>query len=98
MLSRRVGMRHLETIEDAVQSALLAALETWTRNGAPDNPSAWLFHVAHNNTVEELRKRARRERLLQQVVGQGSVGTDEIETEFLSGDLQDDLLRMLFLV
>jgi hypothetical protein len=31
MLSRRVGMQHLENVEDAVQSALMKAFEAWTR-------------------------------------------------------------------
>jgi RNA polymerase sigma-70 factor (ECF subfamily) len=98
MLSRRIGMRHLETIEDAVQSALLAALETWMRSGAPDNPSAWLFQVAHNNALEELRRRARRDRLLLQWwYKQGAEETQQANKEYFRGDLQDDLLRMLFL-
>ena len=97
MLSRRVGMRHLEAIEDAVQSALLAALESWTTDGAPENPSAWLFRVAHNNAVEELRRRTRRDRLLQQQGKEGEAIMEDIEAEFLNGDLQDDLLRALFL-
>jgi predicted RNA polymerase sigma factor len=29
-LSRRVGVQHIEDVEDAVQSALMTALETWT--------------------------------------------------------------------
>lgn len=96
MLSRRIGTRHLEAIEDAVQSALLAALESWTTGGAPENPSAWLFRVAHNNAVEELRRRARRDRLLLQQEMEGAARTEDIGTEFLTGDLRDDLLPMLF--
>ena len=96
MLSRRVGMCHLETIEDAVQSALLAALESWTAGGAPENPSAWLFRVAHNNAVEELRRRVRRDRLLQQWDREGADRTEDVETKFLTEELQDDLLGMLF--
>ena len=64
MLSRRVGLRHLELVEDSVQCALLAAVESWTRNGVPEHPSAWLFRVAHNRVVGDLRQRARRERLV----------------------------------
>ena len=29
LLCRRVGMRHLEAVEDAVQDALLTGLEAW---------------------------------------------------------------------
>jgi predicted RNA polymerase sigma factor len=49
MLVRRVGARHLEAVEDAVQSALLAALQSWPRSTVPDNPSAWLHRVAHHH-------------------------------------------------
>ena len=40
-LSRRIGVQYIEAVEDAVQSALMTALETWTIAGLPDNPSAW---------------------------------------------------------
>ncbi len=42
MLSRRVGVQHIDAIEDAVQSALMTALETWPIAGLPENPLAWL--------------------------------------------------------
>ena len=67
VLSRRVGMQHLELVEDAVQSTLMKALETWTLNadgGQPENPSGWLFRVAQNSVIEELRRRTRRERTM----------------------------------
>jgi predicted RNA polymerase sigma factor len=66
MLSRRVGLRHIEAVEDAAQSALLRALESWTKGSVPENPSAWLFRAAQNQLVGELRRRARGERLARQ--------------------------------
>ncbi len=63
-LARRVGMRHLALVEDAVQHALLVSVESWPRSGVPDSPSAWLFRVAYNHVVGELRQRARRTRLV----------------------------------
>src|SRR5437773_9968157 len=65
-LSRRVGAQHVEAVEDAVQSALMTALDTWTIAGLPDNPSAWLFRVAHNRLMGELRQGTARLRLLEQ--------------------------------
>jgi RNA polymerase sigma-70 factor (ECF subfamily) len=35
-LARRVGVRHIELVEDAVQSALMAALTAWTEQAPPD--------------------------------------------------------------
>jgi len=95
-LCRRVGAQHIEVVEDAVQSALMAALESWTVSGAPDNPSAWLFRVAHNDVVGHLRQRTRRRRLLEQYTKE-AIDTGEKGSElFLAQEVQDDLLRMLF--
>lgn len=96
VLARRVGLQHLDAVEDAVQAALLAALETWTRSGTPDEPTAWLYRVAHNQLIGELRQTARR-RALDQLWGAGAddlVG--EAPEHVLLADVQDDLLRMLF--
>jgi len=96
ILSRRVGVHHLDAVEDAVQYALLMAVERWPRDAAPENPSAWLFRVAHNRLVGELRRRARHAA----VAEQHSLGVpdaiDEVPAAFLAGDVRDDLLRMLF--
>jgi RNA polymerase sigma factor (sigma-70 family) len=96
MLARRVGMCHIEAAEDAAQSALLTALESWTKGSVPENPSAWLFRVAHNHVVGELRRRARRDRLVQQHDPGATESTEIGPTPFLAGDVRDDLLRMLF--
>jgi RNA polymerase sigma factor (sigma-70 family) len=96
-LARRFGMRHLDAIEDAAQSALLSALETWTTRGIPENPSAWLLRVAHNELLEDLRRRARRERLVAQHARGGTGEAPEKEERaLLGGDVRDDLLRMMF--
>lgn len=94
-LCRRVGVQHIEVVEDAVQSALMTALESWTVAGLPDSPSAWLSRVAHNHLVGELRQRTRHRRILEQYTTE-SIGTPENGPELvLAGEVQDDLLRML---
>ena len=40
MLSRRIGVHHLEAVEDAVQFALAAAVGNWTKSRVPENPGA----------------------------------------------------------
>ncbi len=96
VLCRRVGAQHIDVVEDAVQSALMAALESWTVSGPPDNPSAWLFRVAHNDVVGQLRQRTRRRHLLEQYTWE-AIGAGEKGSEvFLAKEVQDDLLRMLF--
>ena len=96
ILLRRVGVQNIEDVEDAVQSALMTALETWTVAGLPDNPPAWLFRVAYNNLMGELRRRPGRRRILEHNLREG-IGILENPPEiFLAGEVEDDLLRMLF--
>ena len=52
MLTRRVGVQHIEVVEDAVQSALMAALTAWTSQSCPDDPSAWIYRAAYNRAVQ----------------------------------------------
>lgn len=96
MLSRRVGVQHIEAVEDAVQSALMSALDAWTVAGLPDNPSAWLYRVAHNQLMGELRQRTGRRRILEQSAQQDLEGPENGPEIFLAGEVRDDLLRMLF--
>ena len=97
MLSRRVGLQHLQTVEDAVQSALLTAFERGTAAGSlPDNPSAWLYQAALNNVVGELRQRARHDRLAEQHGLEEADAVAGSPTASLQGDVEDDLLRMMF--
>ena len=95
MLSCRVGVEHIEDVEDAVQSALMAALESWTIASVPDNPSAWLFRAANNNLMGELRQRTRRRRILKQNATK-DFWTENAPEVCLADDVRDDLLRMLF--
>lgn len=96
MLSCRVGVQYIEAIEDAVQSALIAALDTWTV-GLPDNPSAWLFRVAQNNVMGELRQRTRRRRILEQKSQtKRPINTESGPEVSFAGEVRDDPLRMLF--
>ena len=95
-LSRRVGVQNIEAVEDAVQSALMAALEKWKVAGLPDNPSAWLFRVASNNLMGELRTRSGRRRILEQNAELASGPPANAPEPLLAGQMRDDLLRMLF--
>lgn len=96
MLSYRVGVEHIEVVEDAVQSALMTALEAWPRKGLPDNPSAWLYRVAKNELVGALRQSKRREHLLERRSAEDLLPPEIPPEAFLSGEVGDDLLRMLF--
>jgi RNA polymerase sigma factor (sigma-70 family) len=95
MLSRLVGVRHVESVEDAVQAALMAALASWTAKGLPDDPGAWLYRVAHNHLLGALRLNGGRQRILERD-GVDLAGPEEDSPPHFEGEVRDDMLRMLF--
>src|SRR5688500_17102706 len=56
VLSRRFGLGRLELCEDAAQTALMRALETWSRGEVPRDRGAWLYRVASNHVLDALRR------------------------------------------
>jgi RNA polymerase sigma factor (sigma-70 family) len=95
-LARVAGIQHLELVEDAVQSAFITALEAWGKDGLPNDPGSWLYRVAHNRVVGDLRQRAGRLRLLERTTVDNDGGQSEPSAAYFVGELRDDMLRMLF--
>lgn len=52
-LVRRSG--NIETCEDAVQEAMLAAYASWPTQGIPQDPAAWLITVGKRRLIDRLR-------------------------------------------
>lgn len=46
----------LDLAEDVLQDAMLTALETWSRDGIPQNPAAWMTTVARRKAIDRLRR------------------------------------------
>ncbi|MEO5920388.1 MAG: sigma-70 family RNA polymerase sigma factor [Pseudolysinimonas sp.] len=57
-LVRRHGQ--FEACEDAVQEALIAAVQQWPEQGIPDDPRAWLVAVANRRLVDAWRSESAR--------------------------------------
>ena len=51
LLANRNG--DIALAEEALSTAFLAALETWPRDGVPENPEAWLMAVAKNRSTDQ---------------------------------------------
>jgi RNA polymerase sigma factor (sigma-70 family) len=54
--------RDFAAAEDAVQEAFLAAATQWPREGLPENPRAWLTHVASRRMTDQIRADVARRR------------------------------------
>ena len=48
--------RDVAAAEDALGDALVAALETWPRDGVPDKPEAWLYTTARRRLLDAARR------------------------------------------
>jgi RNA polymerase sigma-70 factor (ECF subfamily) len=62
ILARRY--RDLDLADEAVQDALVQAVESWPHTGIPDQPAAWLFTVANRKAIDALRRAASERRRL----------------------------------
>jgi RNA polymerase sigma factor (sigma-70 family) len=60
-LSRRY--RDFDLAEEAVQEAVVEALRSWRRDGAPRNPAAWLQVAAQRNASDAVRRSTRQRAL-----------------------------------
>lgn len=57
ILASLVGsLRDIELAQDALQDALLVALERWPAEGIPRNPAAWLTTTARHKAIDRLRR------------------------------------------
>ncbi|RYC05716.1 RNA polymerase sigma factor [Nocardioides zhouii] len=88
----------LALAEDAVQDATLVALQTWPRDGVPDNPVAWLRLTARRRAVDLLRREIARRPKEVAAVDRPEL-TDDLGEEWddvSPSVVDDDLLRLVF--
>jgi RNA polymerase sigma-70 factor (ECF subfamily) len=95
VLSRRFGAHRVELCEDAVQTALLRAVQLWAERGLPDDKSAWLYRVAVNEVLGALRREKRTD-VSGDSAERAANDVSAEETVYLEHEVRDDQLRMLF--
>ncbi|MFD8566400.1 RNA polymerase sigma factor [Streptomyces sp. NPDC059639] len=89
-------VRDVGIAEELAQDALVAALESWPRTGVPDSPGAWLTVAARRRAVDLVRRRESYARKLEEV-GRGTAFAYEQEAAPDPEDIDDDLLRLVFM-
>jgi RNA polymerase sigma factor (sigma-70 family) len=93
-LARIVG--DVGLAEELAHDALVAALEQWPETGVPRNPGAWLMAIGKRRAIDHLRRRQRLERKLDELGRELPEGEDPADLDVPGGDIQDDLLRLVF--
>ncbi|MEV5715179.1 sigma-70 family RNA polymerase sigma factor [Amycolatopsis mediterranei] len=79
----------VDLAEDAVQDAVVRALETWPRDGVPGNPRGWLLVAARRRAVDVVRREAKRQ-------GKEAVAMPDVDPCPDPVVVRDDLLRLVF--
>ncbi|MFF3943962.1 RNA polymerase sigma factor [Streptomyces sp. NPDC001902] len=94
-------VRDIGVAEELAQDALVAALEQWPGAGVPDNPGAWLTTTAKHRAIDLVRRKEVFARKLREL-GHTLEGGQAYEPDFAAaeaaadGDIEDDLLRLVF--
>ena len=99
VLSKLLGLQNIETAQDLVQDALVQAMKSWSFNGLPDNPSAWLYRVAKNKAIDYLRRERKFKEISPQygyLLKSEYTLTPTVNKFFLEDEIQDSQLRMIF--
>jgi RNA polymerase sigma factor (sigma-70 family) len=80
----------IDLAQDAAQDAVVRALETWPRDGIPDNPRAWLLVTAKRRAIDVIRRETRRAGKEAEAVTYVDPVPEPPEV------VHDDLLRLVF--
>ena len=86
----------IDTAEEAVQDAFVAALERWPHTGLPPSPAGWIITTARNRAVDRFRREssrdARQAAAMALLEWDGSAASTILEEDAV----RDDQLRMIF--
>lgn len=97
ILAALIGtVRDFELAEDALQDAMLVALERWPVDGIPRNPGAWITTAARRKAIDRLRREstlARKQALLQTLLEQEEQRGEEEMDEV---SIPDERLKLMF--
>lgn len=94
LLTHKFGPAHLERIEDAVQDALIKAMQVWGYKEPPENPTAWLLRVANNQLIDRLRRDKKMvETDLEPFFKKAMTTPKEVKLDYMINDSQ---LKMIF--
>ncbi|HWV64795.1 RNA polymerase sigma factor [Chitinophaga sp.] len=98
VLGSLFGIEHIEQAEDIVSDTFLAATESWSAKGLPENPTAWLYAVAKNKTKNWLKRNTFFQQKLLSDLRYNIPEGEEIEIDLSARNITDSQLAMIFAV
>jgi RNA polymerase sigma-70 factor (ECF subfamily) len=86
-----------ELAEDALQDALIGALQAWEHDGVPRNPGAWLMTIAKRRAIDRLRRSSRivhpETEMLENIA---QPEADEDDADDMDTEIPDERLKLMF--
>lgn len=98
VLGKFLGIEHIEIAEDIASETFLAAYETWTYKGIPENPTAWLYTVAKNKAKNHLARNSLFTNKIAEQIKYSSQKSEELEIDLSEKNITDSQLQMLFAI
>lgn len=96
ILTKIFGVSNIQLAEDMMQDTLIAAIDNWSTNGIPDNPSAWLMQVSRRKVLNELKRNKLNHNNQNTFSNTGGYYDQHIDDFFLEKEIEDSQLRMIF--
>lgn len=98
LICSRFGFDQIDAAEDIVSETFLSAAESWGLKGVPDNPVAWLYRVARNNALNDLKHERVFRRKVKGEIVRGMPLSEEPELDISDRNIVDSQLRMMMTV
>lgn len=98
VLCKLFGIEHIEIAEDIVSDTFLLASETWGQKGLPENPTAWLYKVSKNKTLDYFKhNKIFTEKIIVELK-HIQTSSHEIEIDLSEKNIFDSQLQMMFAI
>ncbi len=98
VLYRHFGFDQIEIAEDIAGDTFLTAAETWGLKGVPQNPAAWLYHVAKNKAKNYLNRNSIYENKIIPELQKRDQNIFLKEIDLSPQNINDSQLRMMFAI
>ena len=96
VLCKHFGIGNIQIAEDIASDTFLAALETWTYKGIPENPTAWLYTVAKNKTNNYLTRNRIYTHKIKDEIRKTFSDEQQLDIDLSDKNISDSQLQMLF--
>jgi RNA polymerase sigma-70 factor (ECF subfamily) len=98
VLCKRFGFDQIETAEDIASDTFLSAAQHWAYGSLPQNPVAWLYHVAGNKAKNHLKHTSVFEKKISRDLKAGAGDFVPAEIDLSPQNINDSQLQMMFAI